>query len=202
MKVIFWTTVAVLLALGNTPAQGVTEGQAERLATQVCAGCHGRDGNSISPLFPRLAGQPPQYMEAQLKSFRDRTRADPPAMAYMWGMASQLDDETIKDLASYYASRAPRAIPTSQIAPASLGKEIYERGLGTHGAPSCLACHGAAAQGSGPIPRLAGQHREYLAKQLAFFKTKLRGNHAVMAAVCAELTVEQMQAVATYAASR
>jgi cytochrome c553 len=141
-------------------------------------------------------------MEAQLKSFRDRTRADPPAIAYMWGMASQLDDETIKDLASYYASRAPRAIPTSQIALASLGKEIYERSLGTHGAPPCLACHGAGAQGSGAIPRLAGQHPEYLAKQLAFFKTKLRGNHAVMVAVCAELTVEQMQAVATYAASR
>jgi cytochrome c553 len=141
-------------------------------------------------------------MEAQLKAFRDKTRADPPAMAFMWGMASQLDDEMIKDLASYYASRAPRAVPTSQVALASLGKEIYERDVGTHGAPSCLACHGAAAQGSGTAPRLAGQHPEYLAKQLAFFKTKLRGNHAVMAAVCADLTVEQIQAVAVYAATR
>ena len=173
MKVIFSMAVAALFAAGSR-VQGATEGQAERLATQVCAACHGHEGNSISPLFPRLAGQPPQYTEAQLKSFRDRTRADPPALGYMWGMASQLDDETIKDLASYYASRAPRAIPTKKMASASLGKEIYERGPDTRRAPACLACHGAAAQGHRTIPRLAGQHPEYLAKQLVFFKTKLR----------------------------
>ena len=83
MKVVFSTAVAALVALGQTPAQGAAEGQAERLATQVCAACHGRNGNSISPLFPRLAGQHPQYVEAQLKSFRDRTRADPAAITYM-----------------------------------------------------------------------------------------------------------------------
>jgi cytochrome c553 len=149
-----------------------------------------------------LAGQPTQYMEAQLKAFRDRTRADPPAIGYMWGMASQLDDETIKEIASYYASQSIRAIPTNQHAALSLGKEIYERGMAAHGIPACSICHGPAARGSATAPRLAGQHPEYLAKQLAFFKTKLRGNDAVMAALCAELTTEQMQAVAAYAASR
>ena len=202
MKIIFSTALAALFALGATSVPSATERQAERLATQVCATCHGRDGDSISPLFPRLAGQPPGYVEVQLKSFRDRTRADPPAMAYMWGMASQLDDETIKDLASYYASQAARAIPTNQNAPLRLGKEIYERGVADHGVPACKTCHGAAARGNATVPRLAGQHPEYLAKQLTFFKTKLRGNDPVMAAVCAELTTEQMQAVAVYASSR
>jgi cytochrome c553 len=119
MKLFFSMAVAVSLALGHTSTHGGIEGQVERLAEQVCAACHGHEGNSISPLFPRLAGQLPQYIEAQLKSFRDRTRADPPAITYMWGMASQLDDETIKELASYYASRGARAVPVGQIAAAS-----------------------------------------------------------------------------------
>jgi cytochrome c553 len=202
MKILFSTALAALFALGATSVPSATERQAQRLATQVCGTCHGRDGNSISPLFPRLASQPAGYMEAQLKSFRDRTRADPPAVAYMWGMASQLDDETIKDLASYYASKAARPIPTNQSAALSLGKEIYEHGVADYGVPACKTCHGAAAGGNATAPRLAGQHAQYLAKQLAFFKTKLRGNDPVMAAVCAELTTEQMQAVALYASSR
>jgi cytochrome c553 len=152
-------------------------------------------------MFPRLAGQLPQYIEAQLKSFRDRTRADPPAMAYMWGMASQLDDETIKDVATYYASQAARTIQTNQNAALALGKEIYERGVAERGVPACSTCHGVAARGSATAPRLAGQHQEYLVKQLGFFKTRLRGNDPVMAAVCAELTAKQMQAVALYASS-
>jgi len=202
MKVLFSIALASLLASPGIALYAATEGQAERLATQVCAACHGRDGNSISPLFPRLASQPPQYIEAQLKQFRAKTRADPPAMAYMWGMASQLDDETIKDLATYYAAQAARGMPAGQVRTITLGREIYERGLVDRGVPSCKACHGVAAQGSATVPRLAGQHPEYLARQLAFFKTKLRGNDPVMAAVCAELTAEQIQAVATYASSK
>jgi cytochrome c553 len=202
MKVIFSTAVAAMFFLGQGPAQSAVNSQAEGLATQVCAACHGRDGNSISPIFPRLAGQPAPYIEAQLKSFRNRTRADPPAIAYMWGMASQLDDGTIRDIATYYASQAARATPTNQNAALALGKEVYERGVADHGIPACNICHGAAARGNATAPRLAGQHPEYLVKQLGFFKTKMRGNDPVMAAVCAELTAEQMQAVALYASSR
>jgi cytochrome c553 len=201
MKVVFSTALAAMFFLTEGPAQSAVVSKAEVLATQVCAACHARDGNSISPVFPRLAGQLPQYIEAQLKSFRNRTRADPPAVAYMWGMASQLDDETIKDVANYYASQAARTIQANQNAALALGKEIYERGVAERGVPACSTCHGAAARGSATAPRLAGQHPEYLVKQLSFFKTKLRGNDPVMAAVCAELTVDQMQAVAVYASS-
>jgi cytochrome c553 len=201
MNVVFSTALAAMFFLAEGPAQSAVVSKAEVLATQVCAACHARDGNSISPVFPRLAGQLPQYIEAQLKSFRNRTRADPPAVAYMWGMASQLDDETIKDVANYYASQAARTIQANQNAALALGKEIYERGVAERGVPACSTCHGAAARGSATAPRLAGQHPEYLVKQLSFFKTKLRGNDPVMAAVCAELTVDQMQAVAVYASS-
>lgn len=202
IKVIFASAVAATLLLHKCAAQSRENRPAENLARQVCAACHGPAGNSISPLFPRLAGQPVQYIEAQLKSFRNKTRADPPAVAYMWGMASQLDDSTIKDIAIFYASQAVRSIPPAPDAALALGQEIYERGVAAYGIPACNSCHGAAGRGNATVPRLAGQHPEYLVKQLGFFKTKLRTNDPVMAAVCAELTAEQMQAVALYASSR
>jgi len=202
MKVILSTAATALLLLGESLSQGAAEAPAEFMATRVCAACHGRDGDSVSPFFPRLAGQPAAYLERQLKTFRDKTRADPPAVAYMWGMASQLDDATIKDLAAYYASRTPRSTPTKPSASLAFGEELYERGMAANLVPACSGCHGAAAQGNETAPRLAGQHPEYLVKQLAFFKAKLRAGDAVMVAACAQMTAEQMQAVALYASSR
>jgi len=81
---------------------------AAKMATETCASCHGPGGRSTAPTFPRLAGQTAPYIEAQLKAFRDQTRGDPDAVAYMWGMASQLSDSTIAALADYYSQRAMR----------------------------------------------------------------------------------------------
>jgi len=201
VKIISSLTLAALLILGAA-SQDASEGPAAAFAAKACAACHGRDGNSISPFFPRLAGQRAQYVEAQLKSFRDKTRADPPAVAYMWGMASQLDDEMIRELAAFYESQAPHTAQARQVELLSAGKDIYEHGLSARNVPDCQSCHGAAAQGVGANPRLAGQHPEYLVKQLTFFKTRLRRNDPVMPAVCANMTFEQMEAVAVYASSR
>jgi cytochrome c553 len=202
MKIVLSTVVIALLVLAESSAQGATNGAAEAIAIRVCAACHGSSGDSISPFFPRLAGQSAAYLERQLKTFRDKTRADPPAIGYMWGMASQLDDEIIGGLAAYYASQAARPNSVKPGASVALGKEIYERGAAANLVPACAGCHGAVAQGSATAPRLAGQHPEYLIKQLTFFKAKLRSSDPVMVAACAQMTVEQMQAVALYAASR
>ena len=70
----------------------------------VCSSCHGPDGRSSSPTFPRLAGQQKDYIVAQLQAFRDKTRADPHAQTYMWGMAARLSDATIDGIATYYGS--------------------------------------------------------------------------------------------------
>jgi cytochrome c553 len=75
------------------------------LAQQVCANCHGLHGQAVSPNFPNLAGQPAEYLAVQLKAFRDHTRQEPPAEAYMWGIARSLSDAQIEDLASYYAGQ-------------------------------------------------------------------------------------------------
>src|ERR1700686_1470574 len=100
-----------------TPATDGTE--------QVCSLCHGFGGRSISPIFPHLAGQRAEYIEAQLKAFRDHDRADPRAPAYMGGGAEQLPDRVIRGPASYYAVQAPAAgTPTDPILTAA-GSKIY-----------------------------------------------------------------------------
>jgi len=190
------------LALGMSFGYCADDQEIKRLATQVCATCHGPRGDSTSPAFPRLAGQQPAYIEAQLVGFHDRTRGDPGAQAYMWGMASQLGNQDIKQLATYYAAQRPvHGTPGDKTSMAN-GKVIYEQGLPDAGVPACVSCHGAGAEGKEVIPRLAGQHPAYLIKQLAYFKSLQRGNAPVMHAVTDKMTFEQMEAVAVYAASK
>ena len=93
----------------------------------ICSSCHGPTGRSVSPTFPRLAGQQKDYIEVQLKAFRDKTRADPHAHTYMWGMAAHLSDATIEGVATYYSSQSP--VPGTPGDPAEMaaGKKIFTR---------------------------------------------------------------------------
>jgi cytochrome c553 len=102
---------------------------AAKLATETCANCHGVGGRSTAPTFPRLAGQQAAYLEAQLKAFRDQTRGDPDAIAYMWGMASQLSDSAIAALADYFSQQRPAAGSKGDPAAIAKGREIYEKGV-------------------------------------------------------------------------
>ena len=184
------------------PAFAAEDPEIARLATQVCASCHGPHGDSISAAFPRLSGQNAAYIEGQLKAFKDHTRGDPYAQAYMWGMASQLDEDTMKRLAAHYAAEKTKSGRPGDAARMALGKRIYESGLPDAGVPPCISCHGDNAQGKETIPRLAGQHPEYLVKQLAAFKSLQRGNAPVMHVVTDKMTLDQMRAAAEYAASK
>jgi cytochrome c553 len=175
-----------------------------QLAAQVCAACHGPNGRSVSPAFPRLAGQSKEYLEIQLKAFHDRTRGDPMAQAYMWGMASQLTDDTIAKLAAYYSAQKPALGKVGDPKLVEAGRTVFEQGIPAANVPACLSCHGKDAEGSAMFPRLAGQHAEYLVKQLVMFKSELRAgaNAPIMHGVTMGLTFDQMQAVAAYLSSR
>ena len=166
----------------------------------VCSSCHGPDGRSISPTFPRLAGQQKEYIIAQLQAFRDKTRADPHAQTYMWGMAARLSDPTIDAIAAYYASQTPVAGEPSASPETSAGKKIYTEGISTESVPACMSCHGEDAQGNGPIPRLAGQHRAYLARQLEAFASMARANE-IMHENSKDLTPQQISEVTAYLAT-
>lgn len=164
---------------------------------ETCAACHGLNGRSISPTFPNLAAQTAPYIELQLHAFKDQTRADPDAQAYMWGMASQLDDVSIGGLAAYFSKQSPMAGRTGNAALLVQGKQLFTEGVPSRQIPPCASCHGATAQGNGPFPRLAGQHAPYLLKQLLVIQSVLR-TAPVMHGVIKDLNKDQMRAVVAY----
>jgi cytochrome c553 len=194
------TALLVLASACSGSVENVQQATAE--GTQhICSSCHGPDGKSTSPTFPRLAGQQKDYLEAQLKAFRDHTRADPHAHTYMWGMAAKLSDDTIDGLANFYSAQKP--VPGSPQNPVEVtaGIEIFDKGVPDNQVPPCMACHGDKAQGNGAIPRLAGQHRDYLEEQLAAFSSNARAN-PIMHETSQHLTNEQIDQVASYLAAQ
>lgn len=195
-------THVLLLAAGMTlTIQPLLAEDGARLA-QLCATCHGPHGRSESPMYPRLDGQTPEYLQAQLKAFREKGRAETDAQTHMWGIASRLDDATIQALAAYYARQAP--MPGAAGAPELMdkGQAIFEKGIPGGGVPACASCHGAQAQGAGAFPRLAGQHQAYLLRQIEVFKNRSRGNSPVMSTVVHDLSYDDARAVAAYLQSR
>jgi cytochrome c553 len=172
---------------------------------QFCSTCHGPDGRSASSKFPILAGQHKDYIVAQLQNFRNDTRTAPHAQNYldyltMWGLVAHLNDPSIEAIAAFYASQAPVAGEPGVSPEIAAGKRIYTEGIPSAGVPACISCHGARAEGNGPIPRLAGQYQDYLGRQLEAFETWARQN-VTMHAVSMNLTPEQISEVTAYLAT-
>lgn len=173
---------------------------AEKSASRTCAACHGIGGRSASSPFPNLAAQTAPYLEAQLKAFRDHTRADPDAQAYMWDVASQLNDTMISALAAYYAAQPPARGQPGKAELMAKGKIIFAKGMPEQGIAPCSVCHGAGAEGKTIFPRLASQHAPYLLKQILLIQNALRVA-PVMHGIIKDLTRDQMLAVTTYVQS-
>jgi cytochrome c553 len=193
-------TLACLLLAGSI-AEAADNSAALDLVRRECSTCHGPQGISTSPMFPNLAGQTPQYLEAQLKAFRDRSRADPHAQAFMWGMAAQLTDATIKDIAEYFSKQPPAPGESADPAEVAAGREIFDKGVEQQDVPACTTCHGDKAQGNEVFPRLAGQRRGYLEKQLEAFAANLRENE-IMHANSTKMTARQISDVAAFLSSQ
>jgi len=169
------------------------------LALQVCATCHGVDGNSVSPFFPKLAGQQPDYLVDQIKNFRSHQRSDAVGVQHMWGLAKNLTDAQIKEIADYYASQtSERNHVRTNPEEMAQGKAIYDKGLLDKGTPPCIACHGPNGQGMGAFPRLANQHADYIIKQLQVFQDTDDRPGTPMKQVSHPLTSDEMKAVAMY----
>ena len=205
MKPTVGILVFAIAAAGCAPVErsrqlGNPEVPALAIAQQVCAACHGAQGRSGSPNFPHLATQPAPYLEIQLKAFRNHHRSDPAGVESMWGLSQHLSDDQINGLAAYYAGQKP-AVPVPL--PAGVNREaarsIVEHGLPDKGVPACVSCHGAGAQGDGQFPRLAGQHADYLVKQLLVFQgSDQRPDGQIMQAVAHGLPPDDFRSVASY----
>lgn len=151
----------------------------------ACEKCHGADGNSESPVVPKLAGQQSAYFIQQIKEFKSGNRKNP----LMEPIAAGLSDADSDDLAAYYATLKPTAEKVDA-ALSSKGKGNYNL---------CDSCHGPTAAGQGPIPRLAGQHAAYMITQLKAYQSGVRKN-PVMNGVTMSLSEGDFKALAEYAA--
>ena len=206
MKLKHFAGIVSALVSMTASAQGVERGAASpteaptaaiQKTIDTCTACHGVGGRSVSPTFPNLAAQSATYLELQLHAFKDQTRADPDAQAYMWGMASQLNDLSIGALAAYFSKQAPAEGRNGHVALIAQGKQVYTEGVAAQQITPCVSCHGPKAEGNGPFPRLAAQHAPYLLKQLLVIQSALR-TAPVMHGMIKDLNREQMQAVAAY----
>lgn len=185
---------AALLSFG-AHAQAPDLARAEEIVQGKCFICHGMDGESSSPLFPRLAGQHPGYIARQLADYKSGKRVS----SAMQPMVSDLSAADFRALGAWYASRPTQAHAVQDPELAQVGRFIYQRGNAYSGVAACAACHGPQAHGTEALPRLAGQHAQYTENQLKAFNKRQRTNdNAVMHLIASRLTELEMKAVAAY----
>lgn len=192
--------VSLVLSLGVAGSAHALQGDAAAGAGKVavCSACHGADGNSIMPNWPKLAGQGERYLLKQMTDIRDGARVVPE----MTGMLTNLSDQDLADIAAHFSTQT-MAGGVADAELAERGEAIYRGGNLKTGLPACTGCHSPTGQGNEPAgyPRLAGQHAAYTAKQLTDFREGDRTNDGdimVMRTVAERLSNKDIQAVAEY----
>ena len=191
--------IKISLLLGLVVSLNVNAESGDKLDRQLCSICHGIGGNTTSEQFPMLAGQNAIYFTNQMKAFREKSRANLNATRFMWGISSRLTDEEIDKLAAYYEAQTPvHSGKITDKAKYDQGMALFTAGDQSRGILACAACHGEKAQGNASIPRLGGQHEEYLKKQLKVFYGNDRPAAAAMHEIVKALTDKDVEGLAQY----
>ena len=163
----------------------------------VCAACHGADGNSGTPAYPKLAQQHPEYLVKQLQEFKSDKRASP----IMKGFASVLTDEDMKNVSYWLAAQKAKPGTATEKSLVLMGERIYRGGIADRQIAACAGCHSPNGAGiPSQYPRVSGQHAEYAAAQLTAFRDGVRMNSLQMSQVAAKLNDREIKAVADYVA--
>ena len=186
---------SALLVASLAAAAADDAARAEQIVQGKCFICHGADGESSSPVFPRLAGQHARYIERQLADYKSGKRAS----STMKPMVEDLSAADFKALGAYFESRKPQAHPVADPELAQVGRFIFVRGNPYSGVAACAGCHGAKGDGTETLPRLAGQHAQYTENQLRAFNKRERTNdNAVMHGIASKLSELELKSVAAY----
>jgi cbb3-type cytochrome c oxidase subunit III len=192
--------VAPVLSHANEPAAPAAKvdlAKGEATFTAVCAACHGADGNSGSPAYPKLAQQHPDYLVKQLQEFKSGKRAN----AIMSGMAAALSDDDMKNVAAWVGSKESKPNFAKEKELVVLGERIYRGGIADRQIAACAGCHTPTGAGiPSQYPRLAGQHADYAVAQLTAFRDGVRKNSAQMTGVAAKMNDREIKAVSDYIA--
>ncbi|MGF6098211.1 c-type cytochrome [Pseudomonas sp. 18175] len=198
--------VSLLLTMGITGAAVAAEGPIKGDATAgqakaaVCGACHGPDGNSPAPNFPKLAGQGERYLTKQMHDIKDGKRT----VLEMTGLLTNLGDQDLADIAAYFASRKG-SVGAADPKLVARGEKLFRGGNLEKGLPSCIGCHspnGAGIAAAG-FPHLSGQHATYIAKQLTDFRKEEAGRNndgdaMIMRSIARKLSDEDIAALSSY----
>ena len=176
-------------------AEKVDLARAEEIVSGRCFLCHGLEGESASPVFPRLAGQHSEYIAKQLGEFKSGKRKSDT----MKPQAEELTPAEMKALGSFFEAKKANARPVKDAELMAVGKYVFNRGNQFSGLPACASCHGKEGLGTANLPRLAGQYASYIETQLTLFNQRERTNdNAVMHAIVSKMSALEMAAVAAY----
>jgi cytochrome c553 len=193
-KIMFKLLVIFLLIFTSNPSQASEDDTAIKIIEAKCKLCHGLDGEASSAIYPRLAAQHENYIIKQLHDFRSGKRK-----GTMNEMATGLTDAQISDLAKYFSSKPALSHRVRNKEFAAVGQYIFHKGNKYSGVAACASCHGEKGEGTNLLPRLAGQHKRYVADQLHEFHERKRTNdNAIMATIASRLTEMEIEAVANY----
>ncbi|MCF6264317.1 MAG: cytochrome c4 [Xanthomonadales bacterium] len=190
---------SLFLLLAFNANAGESDAKAGQTKAATCVACHGADGNSMVPMWPKLAGQHTAYLERQIKLIKSGDRSVPE----MTGLLGSLSDQDIADLAAWFNSNAI-ALGNADEKLMALGESIYRSGDANAGVAACIACHGPTGKGN-PLagyPAIAGQHATYTAKVLKDFRAGKGFSSddagVIMPGVAKQLSDEAITAVASY----
>jgi cytochrome c553 len=201
-------TTWAALSVATVPVLAEGDAAAGKRKSEPCAACHMADGNSVVPLWPKLAGQSASYIAKQLGDFKAKRRTDPT----MSPQAQALTEQDIEDLAAYFSSQSVQPGSSSKPDLVMKGKDVYRKGNIKMRVIACLGCHGSKGAGNQALlglekvppvlkaPAIGGQHAAYVVKQLKAFRKGERSNDVgkPMRNLAKEMTDEEIEAVAEY----
>jgi cytochrome c553 len=190
--------ITMVLAAGGAQAAPTGDSGAGKTKSATCAACHNADGNSINPIWPKLAGQHTDYIYKQIMDFKSGVRQDPT----MTAMVAPLTEQDAADLAAYFSAQTKSA-GTTDPKLLALGERLYRGGNAESGVAACTACHQPNGSGNAAakFPAINGQHATYVEKALKDFRAQTRGSDpsgSMMRGVAAHLTDSEIVAVAQY----
>ena len=193
-QVLTFTSIFLFIFSCHVYAGDVAAGKEK---SALCAACHGTDGNSVNPVWPKLAGQHSEYILKQLKDFKAGKRNN----IQMNPLVATLSEEDMQDLAAYFSSQKTK-IGYASAESLEMGEKIYRAGDASKGLAACMSCHGATGAGNpaASYPSLSGQHAEYTKIQLLAFRDNKRTNdtNKAMQIVSEKMTTDEIDAVSNY----
>ena len=199
MKHILQIAVSLLLVV-SLPVLALGDADAGKGKAAICGACHGPDGNSVVPIWPKIAGQHAPYLERQLALIKGGERQVPE----MAGIVISLSEQDMADLAAYFSTQTSSAGLADE-ALLAVGEKLYRGGNADTDIPACMSCHGPAGEGNplAAYPSLAGQHSVYSAKMLTGFRAGQQwgvddASSNIMTDVAKRLTDDEIKAVSSY----